>query len=110
MDFSETISEFFFKNYIIFQIKRKKSNKNTEGKEMDINTFIENFADQFDDTPAEEIKADTNFRDLDEWSSLIALSIIAMVDDEYDVTLKGDDIKNATTVKDIFDRVVALKG
>ena len=77
---------------------------------MDINTFIENFAEQFDDTPAEEIKADTKFRDLDEWSSLIALSIIAMVDEEYDITLKGDDIKNSTTVKDIFDRVVALKG
>ncbi len=77
---------------------------------MDINTFIENFADQFDDTPAEEIKAETNFRDLDEWSSLVALSIIAMIDDEYDITLKGDDIKNSTTVKDIFDRVVALKG
>ena len=77
---------------------------------MDINTFIENFAEQFDDTPAEEIKAETKFRDLDEWSSLIALSIIAMVDDEYGVTLKGDDIKNATTVEDIFKTVVAKKG
>ena len=77
---------------------------------MDINSFIENFAEQFDDTPAEEIKADTKFRDLDEWSSLIALSIIAMVDDEYGVTLKGDDIKNATTVEDIFKTVVAKKG
>ena len=77
---------------------------------MDINTFIENFAEQFDDTPAEQIKAETNFRDLDEWSSLIALSIIAMVDDDYGVTLKGDDIKNATTVEDIFKTVVAKKG
>lgn len=77
---------------------------------MDINEFIEKFAEQFDDTPAEEIEAETVFRDLDEWSSLTALSVIAMVDDEYGVTLKGDDIKNATTVNDIFDRVVALKG
>ena len=77
---------------------------------MDINTFIDNFAGQFDDTPADQIKAETNFRDLDEWSSLIALSIIAMVDEEYGVTLKGDDIKNASTVQDIFNRVVALKG
>lgn len=77
---------------------------------MDINTFIDNFAGQFDDTPAEQIKPDTKFRDLEEWSSLIALSIIAMVDEEYSVTLKGDDIKNAATIQDIFDRVVALKG
>lgn len=77
---------------------------------MDINGFIDNFAAQFEDTPAEEIKAETAFRDLDEWSSLIALSVIAMVDDEYGVTLKGDDIKNATTVQDVFNRVAALKG
>ena len=77
---------------------------------MDINTFIDNFAGQFDDTPVDQIKAETNFRDLEEWSSLIALSIIAMVDEEYGVTLKGDAIKNANTVQDIFNRIVALKG
>ncbi len=76
---------------------------------MDINTFIDNFAGQFDDTPIDQIKPETNFRDLKEWSSLIALSIIAMVDEEYGVTLKGTDIKNATTVKDIFDAVAAQK-
>ena len=72
---------------------------------MEIKDFIQNFADQFDDTDASEITATTNFRDLDEWSSLIALSIIAMVDEEYDVTLKGDDIKNANTVEDLFNTV-----
>ena len=76
---------------------------------MDINQFIDNFAGLLDATPADRIIPETKFRDLDEWSSLIALSIIAMVDEEYDVALKGDDIKNATTVRDLFDRVVALK-
>ena len=74
---------------------------------MEIKDFVENFANQFDDTDASEIKAETNFRDLDEWSSLIALSVIAMIDEEYDVTLKGDDIKNATTVEDLFNTVMA---
>ena len=69
---------------------------------MELNEFIQNFADQFDDTDASEFTATTNFKELDEWSSLIALSIIAMVDDEYDVTLKGDDIKNAVTIEDLF--------
>ena len=81
-----------------------------EKTDMDINTFIDNFAGQFDDTPADQIKAETNFRDLEEWSSLIALSIIAMVDEEYGITLKGDDIKNANMVQDIFNAVVAKKG
>ncbi len=74
---------------------------------MDLNKFVENFANQFDDTDAEVFTPETRFRDLDEWSSLIALSIIAMVDEEYDVTLKGDDIKNATTVEDLFNTVKA---
>ena len=47
---------------------------------MELNEFIENFAEQFDDTDASEIKADTVFKELDEWSSLVALSVIAMVD------------------------------
>ena len=72
---------------------------------MNLQEFIENFADQFDETEASEITATTNYRELEEWSSLIALSIIAMVDDEYDVTLKGDDITGCTTVEDLFNLV-----
>ena len=72
---------------------------------MELKDFIANFAEQFDDTDANEIQANTIFRDLDEWSSLIALSVIAMVDEEYEVTLKGDDIRNANTVEDLFNTV-----
>lgn len=72
---------------------------------MELNQFIENFASQFDDTDASVFTAETKFRELDEWSSLIALSLIAMVDEEYDVTLKGDDIRNANTIEDLFNTV-----
>lgn len=72
---------------------------------MELNVFIENFAAQFEETEATVFAADTHFHDLDEWSSLTALSIIAMVDEEYDVTLKGDDIRNAVTIEDLFNTV-----
>jgi acyl carrier protein len=72
---------------------------------MEFKDFIENFADQFDDTDASEIMAETEFKELDEWSSLIALSVIAMVDEEYDVVIKGDDIRNSKTVEDLFNIV-----
>ena len=74
---------------------------------MELNDFIENFAAQFDDTDASEFKADTEFKALDEWSSLTALSIIAMVDEEYDITIKGDDIRNSETIEDLFNVVKA---
>ena len=76
---------------------------------MELNEFITNFADQFDETDPSQIKADTNYKDLEEWSSLIALSVIAMVDEEYDVVIKGADIKNSTTVEDLFNIIKEQK-
>lgn len=73
-----------------------------------LNEFVELFAEQFDDTDASEIQASTVFHDLDEWSSLIGLSVIAMVDEEFEVTLKGDDIRNSVTVEDLY-KIVASK-
>lgn len=72
---------------------------------MELNEFIENFAAQFDDTEANEFKANTVFKKLEEWSSLIALSIIAMVDEEYEAKLKGDDIKGSETIEDLYNIV-----
>ncbi len=72
---------------------------------MDIKDFIEKFAEQFDDTDISEIKPSTVFKELDEWSSLVALSVIAMVDEEYDITIKGEDIRNSSTVEDLFNAV-----
>lgn len=69
--------------------------------------FVALFAEQFDDTDASEILANTVFHDLDEWSSLIGLSVIAMVDEEFDVALKGDDVKNSVTVEDLYNKVLA---
>lgn len=71
--------------------------------------FIEKFAEQFDDTALSEFHAETKFKELDEWSSLIALSVIAMVDEEYDVTIKGNDIKEAETIEDLYNIVMNKK-
>ena len=74
---------------------------------MKINDFIKNLAEQFDDTDTLELTPITKFKELEEWSSLVALSIIAMVDDEYEVSIKGDDICNSETVEDLFNVVSA---
>lgn len=70
--------------------------------------FVTLFTEQFDYTDPSEITSATVFHELDEWSSLVGLSVIAMVDEEFDVALKGDDVKNAITVEDLYNRVVAL--
>lgn len=74
---------------------------------MEIKGFIENFAEQFEDTDASVFTADTKYRDLDEWSSLIALSILAMVDEEYDVQLKGEEMRATNTIQELYDLVAS---
>ena len=65
--------------------------------------FIVLFAEQFDETDASNFSASTIFHELDEYSSIIALSIIAMADEEFDVTLKGDDMRAAVTIEDLYN-------
>ena len=69
--------------------------------------FVKLFADQFDETDESLFSYDTKFRDVDEWSSLIGLSIIAMVDEEFEVALKGADIRNATTIADLYNIIIS---
>lgn len=76
---------------------------------MNLNEFIENFGLQFDDTPIEDIKHDTIYKDIDEWSSLTALSVIAMIDQDYDVGIGAKEIIEAETVEELFIIVKELK-
>jgi len=77
---------------------------------MEIKEFIENFANQFDDTEASEFAAETNFRDLDEWSSMIGLSVLNMAEKSYGVQLTFDELRNAITVQDLFDTIEKKQG
>lgn len=77
---------------------------------MELNDFIENFKDQFDETDVGAIKADTVFKELDEWSSMTALSVIAMIDAEYNIQIKGSDIRESRTIEDLFNKVKIIKG
>ena len=76
---------------------------------MELKDFIEKFAAQFENVSASELSADTEFKALEEWSSLMALSIIALVDDEYGVAIKGKDIRESETIEDLFNAVKSLK-
>ena len=72
---------------------------------MNINDFLENFSNQFDETEPEEIQADTKFHQLDEWSSLIGMSLIAMARTQYGKTITGKEIRECETVEDLFNLI-----
>lgn len=70
--------------------------------------FLEKFREQFEDTDPESIELTTIYKDLDEWSSLIAFSVIAMVKMEYDKTVTGAEIRLCNTVEDLYN-IIANK-
>lgn len=75
---------------------------------MDPQIFIKNFADQYESVNPAIFTLKTRFRDIEGWSSFIALSIIAMVDEVYNVKLTGEDIRKAETLEDLL-RLVRSK-
>lgn len=74
---------------------------------MNASDFLEKFRDLFEDTDPESIELTTEYKDLDEWSSLISFAIIAMVKTEYDKSVTGSEIRHCNTVEDLFNVIAA---
>ena len=74
---------------------------------MELIDFIKNFAGQFDETPIELFEPNTAFKDLKEWNSLTALSIIAMIDEEYEKTITGANLRSSSTIEELYSLVLS---
>lgn len=74
---------------------------------MELHDFVANFAEQFDETDASEIQADTLFHDLEEWDSLIALAVLNMTEKKYGKRITFDEMKACGSVEDLFNVIVA---
>lgn len=72
---------------------------------MEQKDFFLALEDAFDETNIEDLTLETKFRELDEWSSITALSVIASIDDAFGVTLTGDFIKSVNTLGEIYNEV-----
>lgn len=72
---------------------------------MTLDEFVKAFAAEFDDTPEEQFTPSTSYRELDEWSSLTALSIISMIDDNEDKTITGADLRSCKTIEELYNLV-----
>ena len=74
---------------------------------MTLEEFVSLFAEQFDDTPAEAFTPTTKYTDLDEWGSLVALSVISMVDEEMDKSVSGSELKKCSTIEELYKLIEA---
>ena len=67
--------------------------------------FLKNVAEQFEQTTYSELSYDHNIRDLDEWSSLVGLGVLAMIRDIYHVNLYVKDLESVHTIEELYQVV-----
>ena len=70
---------------------------------MNLNEFIAVFAAEFDETPENKFAPDTNYQELEEWDSLISLSIIAMADEALGKRLLGSELRSCNTIEELYN-------
>ncbi|MDR1582430.1 MAG: phosphopantetheine-binding protein [Prevotellaceae bacterium] len=76
---------------------------------MDLNSFIKDFASQFDDTDISVFGSDTNYRDLEEWSSLNALAVLNMIEKKHNIHIMPQEMRTTNTIRELFDLVQSKK-
>ena len=74
--------------------------------EVIIEDLIEKLEAEFDEIKPGSLNENTSFKDLEEWSSMQALVVIALVDEHYEVALSGEDLMQCETVKDIYNKII----
>ena len=75
---------------------------------MTLEEFVEKVQGELPDTPAEQITAETNYKELEEWGSLTSLSLISMIEEEYDKLITGADVRARNSVKELWEYVESL--
>ena len=75
---------------------------------MTLEEFVKKVQNELQDTPAEQITADTNYKELDEWGSLTSLSLISMIEEEYDKLITGADVRSKNSIKELWEFVESL--
>jgi|TARA_B110000495_G_scaffold113471_1_gene98210 acyl carrier protein len=78
---------------------------------MEIEVFLGKIKAEFnEDYDIGDLGLDDNIKNMDWWSSMHALVIIALIDTEYDVMLEPSQMKSANTVRELFTMVNNIKG
>jgi len=76
---------------------------------MEMNDFIKNFGQQFDDTDVSTFTSEIRFRELEEWSSLNALAVLNMIGKKYGIKILPDEMKPTQTIQELYDLVLSKK-
>ena len=74
-------------------------------------TFIigEDFIERIKETlemEDHEVKPEDKFRDYEEWDSLAILSLLAMINEEFDIIIKRDELDKIVTIRELNKHII----
>lgn len=75
---------------------------------MDLIKFVNDFSSEFIETPKTIFNGETNYKELPEWDSVLALSIISMIDDNYNKRISGAELRACNTIADLYNVIIKL--
>lgn len=75
---------------------------------MNVQDFIEKFAEAID-VEASNLTPETEFRNLEEWDSVAYISVIAMMDEEYDIQIEMSIFKTLKTLGAVAEYIESNK-
>ncbi len=74
---------------------------------MEIKSFIELLEPEFEDVPTGTIQPETEFRQLDGWSSMQALIVLSRINKSYKITISAQELAQAKTMNHLFQLTVS---
>ena len=76
---------------------------------MNQEKFLTEFKEALEMEEGAALAMSKSFREIDEWDSLARLSLIALLDEEYEVEMESSDLESLLSVQDLYDWVAAKK-
>ena len=73
---------------------------------MEIKEFIELFANTIEVDDVQALSPETEFRELDEWSSLTYLMVIVFMDEQFGVQVEPSEFKKMRTIQDLYNACI----
>ena len=77
---------------------------------MTIEAFIKRIEEELEDIVDGSLKPEHNYRVIENWSSMYALIIVAIIDEEFGVEFTAVDFNSSLTLEDIYNIVIKKKG
>lgn len=76
---------------------------------MTFDQFKQKFSEAIEDDEVLELTPDQPFRDLENWDSLAGMSVIALIDQEFGLTIKADEMNKVTSLQELYDLILSKK-